>query len=92
MTKYFPEIYFFSILEIACWQELGIQKGSNGERVQKYKVLGLFFYNTPLEICIFSMFVLIARRSKYDFWIPDKILVIEKKILIKKIFFRDRKC
>ena len=33
------------------------------------------------------MVALIARRSKYDFWIPDEILTLEKKNQIKKIFF-----
>ena len=66
-------------------------KGSNGERVQKLKVFGLFFYDNPFKNCIFSMDALIARRSKYDFWIPDEILTLEIKIQIKKIFFRDRK-
>ena len=32
------------------------------------------------------MVALIARRSKYDFWIPDKILTLETKIQIKKYF------
>ena len=32
------------------------------------------------------MVALIARRSKYDFWIPDEILTLEIKIQIKKIF------
>ena len=59
---------------------------SNGEHAQKYKVFRLFFYNTPLEICIFNIFALITRRSKYDFWILDNILVLEKKIRIKKYF------
>ena len=62
-------------------------KGSNGERVQKWKVFGLFFYDTPFKNCIFSMDALIARRSKYDFWIPDEILTLEIKIQIKKYFF-----
>ena len=66
-------------------------KGSNGEQVQKLKVFGLFFYDTPFKNGIFSMVALIARRSKYDFWIPDEILTLEIKIQIKKIFFRDRK-
>ena len=66
-------------------------KGSNGERVKKWKVFGLFFYDTPFKNCIFSMVALIARRSKYDFWIPDEILTLEIKIQIKKIFFRGRK-
>ena len=66
-------------------------KGSNGEQDQKWKVFGLFFYDTPFKNCIFSMDALIARRSKYDFWIPDEILTLEIKIQIKKIFFRDRK-
>ena len=33
------------------------------------------------------MFALIARCSKYDFWIPDEILTLEIKIQIKKYFF-----
>ena len=66
-------------------------QGSNGEQVQKLKVFGLFFYDTPFKNGIFSMVALIARRSKYDFWIPDEILTLETKIQIKKIFFRDRK-
>ena len=66
-------------------------KGPIGEQDQKYKVFGLFFYDTPFKNCIFSMDALIARRSKYDFWIPDEILTLEIKIQIKKIFFRDRK-
>ena len=71
--------------------KIGYPKGSNGERVQKWKVFGLFFYDTPSKNCIFRMDALIARRSKYDFWIPDEILTLEIKIQIKKIFFRDRK-
>ena len=65
-------------------------KGSNGEQDQKCKVFGLFFYDTPLKKCIFSMVALIARRSKYDFWIPDEILTLEKKT--DHFFFRVRKC
>ena len=65
-------------------------KGSNGERVKKCKVLGLFFYDTHFKNCIFSMVALIARRSKYDFWIPDENLILETKIQIN-FFFRDRK-
>ena len=90
MKKYFLEIFFQHFRK---WGEVKIEypKGSNGERVQKLKVFGLFFYDTPFKNCIFSMVALIARRSKYDFWIPDEILTLEKKIQIKKIFFRDRK-
>ena len=33
------------------------------------------------------MLALIARRSKYDFWIPDEILTLEIKIQTKKYFF-----
>ena len=33
------------------------------------------------------MLTLIARRSKYYFWIPDEILTLEIKIQIKKYFF-----
>ena len=56
------------------WGEakIGYPKGSNGERVQKWEVFGLFFYDTPSKNCIFRMVALIARRSKYDFWIPDQ--------------------
>ena len=91
MKKYFLEIFFFQ--HFRKWGEAKIEypKGSNGERVQKWKVFGLFFYDTPFKNCIFSMVALIARRSKYDFWIPDEILTLEIKIQIKKIFFRDRK-
>ena len=33
------------------------------------------------------MVVLIAQRSKYDFWIPDELLILETKTQIKtKIF------
>ena len=35
------------------------------------------FENNPSEkigIFIFRIFKMVARRSKYDFWIPDKIL------------------
>ena len=67
--------------------KIGYPKGSNGERVQKLKVFGLFFYDTPFKNCIFSMDALIARRSKYDFWIPDEILTLEKKNRSKKYFF-----
>ena len=83
--------YFFQ--HFRKWGEVKIeyQKGSNGEQDQKYKVFGLFFYDTPFKNCIFSLLALIARRSKYDFWIPDEILTLETKIQIKKIFFRDRK-
>ena len=91
MKKYSPEIFFFSILESGGRRKSRIQKGSNGEQVQKWKVFWLFFYDTPFKNCIFSMHALIARRSKYDFWIPDEILTLEIKIQIKKIFFRDRK-
>ena len=66
-------------------------QGSNGEQVQKLKVFGLFFYDTPFKNCIFGMVALIARRSKYDFWIPDTILTLEKKSGSKIIFFRGRK-
>ena len=34
---------------------------------------------------------MIARCSKYDFWIPDKILSWNRKILEKKIFFQIKK-
>ena len=90
MKKYFPEIFFQHFRK---WGEVKIEypKGSNGEQDQKWKVFGLFFYDTPFKNCIFSMDALIARRSKYDFWIPDEILTLEIKIQIKKIFFRDRK-
>ena len=57
----------------------------------KIQGFGLFSITTRFKICIFSMFALIARRSKYDFWIPGGILTLEIKIQIKKIFFRDRK-
>ena len=45
---------------------------------------GLFFYDTPFKNCIFSMVALIARRSKYDFWIPDEILTLEQNSDQKK--------
>ena len=61
---------------------------SNGDQIQKWKVFGLFFYDTPFKNYIFSMVALIARRSKYDFWIPGEILTLEIKIQ-KKIFFLD---
>ena len=76
------------ILKIPIGENRG-PKGSNGEHARKSKVLGLFFSNTLLEICIFSMCALITRRSKYDFWIPDKILTLEKKS--EQFFFRGRK-
>ena len=66
---------------------LGVITFTIGGHVQKSKVFGLFFYNTPLKICILNIFALIARRSKYDFWIPDEILTLEIKIQIKKYFF-----
>ena len=52
------------------WGEakIGYPKGSNGERVQKWKVFGLFFYDTPSKNCIFRMVALIARRSKQTFF------------------------
>ena len=85
--KIFPINIFFQ--HFRKWGEAKIEypKGSNGEQVQKWKVFWLFFYDTPFKNCIFSMHALIARRSKYDFWIPDKILTLEIKIQIKKIFF-----
>ena len=70
---------------------LGVITFTIGGHVQKSKVFGLFFYNTPLKIWILNIFALIARRSKYDFWIPDEILTLETKNQIKNIFFRDRK-
>ena len=86
MNKYFLEIFFQHFRK---WGEAKIEypKGSNGEQVQKWKVFWLFFYDTPFKNCIFSMLALIARRSKYDFWIPDEILTLEIKIQIKKYFF-----
>ena len=54
----------------------------------KCKVLWLFSVTTSFKICIFSMFALIARRSKYDFWIPDGILTLEIKN--NKTFFFSR--
>ena len=92
IKKYFLEIFFLSILEIARWQKSGIQKGSNGERVQKCKILRLFFYNTLFINYIFSVVALIARCSKYDFWIHDQVLALETKIQIKNKKFRSRKC
>ena len=38
------------------------------------------------------MVALIARRSKYDFWIRDKILTLETKIQIKTQMFDLKKC
>ena len=90
------EVYFYGKKIFQHFRKCGevkieYPKGSNGEQDQKWKVFGLLFYDTPFKNCIFSMDALIARRSKYDFWIPDKILTLEIKIQIKKIFFRDRK-
>ena len=82
--------YFFRARKLVTFH-ISPGKGSNGERVKKWKVFGLFFYDTPFKNCIFSMVALIARRSKYDFWIPDEILTLETKNQNKKIFFRDRK-
>ena len=81
--KIFPINFFFSILESG-GMRIEYPKGSNGEQVQKWKVFWLFFYDTPFKNCIFSMDALIARRSKYDFWIPDDILTLETQI---QIFF-----
>ena len=50
------------------------------------RFLGLFFYDTPFKNGIFGMVALIARRSKYDFWIPGEILTLEKKSRSKIIF------
>ena len=50
-----------------------------------------FFQGSKSKKCVFRMVALIGRRSKYDFWIPDKILTLEKKIQKKKLFFRGRK-
>ena len=33
------------------------------------------------------MSTLIVRHSKYDFWIPDEILTLEKNLYQKNIFF-----
>ena len=90
MKKYFLEIFFFHFRK---WGEVKIEypKGSNGEQIQIWKVFELFFYDTPFKNCIFSMVAVIARRSKYDFLIPDEILTLETKIQNTKIFFRDRK-
>ena len=52
---------------------------------------GLFSLTTSFKICIFSMFALMAQRSKYDFWIPGEILGLEKKSEQKSFFFRARK-
>ena len=41
-------------------------------------------------ICIFRLFALIARRSKYDFWIPDKILDQSRKKILQKIYFQPK--
>ena len=70
---------------------LGVITCQIGACAQKSKVLSCFSITTQLKICILDMVALIARRSKYDFWIPDEILTLEIKIQIKKIFFRDRK-
>ena len=51
---------------------------------------GLFSLTTSFKICIFSMFALMAQRSKYDFWIPGGILTLEIKIQ-KQTFFLDVK-
>ena len=85
MKKYFLEIYFFNILEIARRRKSNIQKAQMENRSKNARFLGCFFYDTPFKNCIFSMAALIARRSRYDFWIPDKMLTLETKIQI--IFF-----
>ena len=48
MKKYFLEIFFQHFRK---WGEVKIEypKGSNGEQDQKWKVLGLFFYDTPFK-------------------------------------------
>ena len=61
--------------ENAHWRKSGVQKAQMVNMPIKSKALKLFVYNTPLEICIFSMFALIAQRFTYDFWIPDKIVI-----------------
>ena len=58
--------------------------------VSKNARFGVVFLQYTFGNLHFFMFALIARRSKYHFWIPDKILILEKKIRIKKLFFRDR--
>ena len=64
--------------------------GSKWCKSPKCKVLGLFSLTTSFKICVFNTFALIARRSKYDFWIPGGILTLEIKIQ-KKLFFLDVK-
>ena len=62
--------------------------GSKWCKSPKCKVLGLFSLTTSFKICVFSTFALIARRSKYDFWIPGGILTLEIKIQKKNMFSR----
>ena len=84
---FFPHFsYFFQGAEVGDISYFP-SSGSNGERVKKCKVCGLFFYDTPFKNCIFSMVTLISRRSEYDFWIPDEILILETKTQIKTTFF-----
>ena len=61
---------------------LGVITFQIGAQAQKSMVLSCFSITTQLKICILGMVALIARRSKYDFWIPDEILTLETKIQI----------
>jgi len=40
---------------------------------------------------ILNNFIMLARFSKYDFWIPEKILGLYRKHLPKNKKFRDQK-
>ena len=81
-SDFFPVLIFSmkkSILKMPIGENREDPKSSNGEHAHKSKVLELFSITTRFKICIFSIFALIARCSKYDFWIPDNILALEKK-------------
>ena len=66
---------------------IGILGVSNGGHPQNRRVLSHFSIATQTQNCIFSMLALIARRSKYDFWIPGEILGLEKKSEQKSFCF-----
>ena len=84
MKKYFHSKKFY-YLEVS-----GISKSVGhilkGLRYQNSSFLDGFSITIQLKNCIFRIVALIARRSKYDFWIPGEILTLEMKIQIKKKF------
>ena len=73
--------YFFS----PSWKKMSPM--SKGWTFQKMSDFGFFSITTQFKIHIFSVFALIAQRSKYDFWIPGGILTLEIKFQKNFFFF-----